>query len=293
VRAHPLLALLLVPVVPLAERSAQARLGTDDGEPAVLYLWSGPQVRRLADGYRNVLADIYWLRTVQYFGGQRAFAARSNYTLLRPLIEITTSLDPRMEIAYRYGATFLAEPYPSGAGDPKAAIEILEKGVEANPSLWRLRQELALFHYFFLDDAQQAARILLEAAKLPGAPHILETLAADVLARRGDRVTARALWQRIYEEAEPGAMKHNAAVHLQQIDALDALDVIRAGAESFRAQAGRWPSSLEELRRARALPRSLMSDPVGVPFDYNPETGQASLSRTSPLWRRDLAQVTP
>ena len=49
-------------------------------------------------------------------------------------------------------------------------------------------------------------------------------------------------------------MKDNALVHLQQIDALDAVDAIRAAAQSFRAQAGRWPSSLDELRRARRLP---------------------------------------
>ena len=290
-KVHPLLALLLVPLLPFAERSAQSRLGADRGRGGTLYLWSGPQVRRLADGFHNVLADIYWLRTVQYFGSQRAFAEKSDYALLRPLIDITTSLDPRMEIAYRYGATFLAEPYPAGAGDPKAAIEVLRKGVESNPQSWRLRQELALFHYFFLGDGQEASRILLEAARLPGAPHVLETLAADVLARRGDRATARALWRRIYDEAEPGAMKSNAEIHLQQIDALDAVDVIAAAARAFRDVVGRWPSSLEELRRVRLLQANLV-DPAGVPFDYNPETGRPSLARSSPLWRRDLVQET-
>jgi hypothetical protein len=291
VRPHPLLALLLVPLVPLSAHAARARLGTDD-RANVLYLWSGSQVRRLADGFRNVLADVYWLRTVQYFGGQRAYAERSDYSLLRPLIEITTSLDPRMEIAYRYGATFLAETYPSGAGDPRAAIEILEKGVENNPESWRLRQELGFFHYFFLGEAQPASRILVEASRLPGAPHSLETLAADVLARRGDRATARALWQRIHDEAEPGAMKVNAAVHLQQIDALDAAEGLTRAAAAFRAHAGRWPSTLDELRRAGLVAGPLV-DSAGVPFDYNPETGQAFLARNSPLWRRDLARVSP
>ena len=290
-KLHPLLALLLVPLLPLAERSAESRLGAEGGRTGTLYLWSGTQVRRLADGFHNVLADIYWLRTVQYFGYQRAFAETSNYALLRPLIDITTSLDPRMEIAYRYGATFLAEPYPAGAGEPKVAIEVLRKGVQNNPQSWRLRQDLALFHYFFLDDAQEASRILLEAAKLPGAPYVLETLAASVLARRGDRATARALWQRIYDEAEPGAMKGNAEIHLQQIDALDAIDVLRAAAEAFRARVGRWPSSLDELRRVFLLQGKLV-DPKGVPFDYNPETGRPSLARSSPLWRRDLVQET-
>jgi hypothetical protein len=291
VKVHPLATLLLVPLVPLAERSAEARLGEGPRSQA-LYLWSGPQVRRLADGYRNVLADIYWLRTVQYFGSQLAYAEKKDFTLLRPLIEITTSLDPRMEIAYRYGATFLAESYPQGAGDARAAIEVLDKGVEANPGSWRLRQELGLFHYFFLGDGNEASRILREAARLPGAPHILETLAADVLARRGDRATARALWQRIYEEAEPGAMKQNALIHLQQIDGLEATVFLRRAAEALRARTGRWPASLDELRRVGLLAGAL-EDPAGVPFDYNPETGQASIARTSPLWRRDLIQENP
>jgi tetratricopeptide (TPR) repeat protein len=289
VKLHPLLALLLVPLVPLAERSAQSQLGANHDRAGTLYLWSGPHVRRLADGFHNVLADIYWLRTVQYYGSQRAFAEKSNYALLRPLIDITTSLDPRMEIAYRYGATFLAEAYPAGAGEPKVAIDVLRKGVENNPQSWRLRQDLALFHYFFLGDAQEASRILLEAARLPGAPYVLETLAASVLARRGDRATARALWQRIYDEAEPGAMKGNAEVHLQQIDALDAIDAIGAAARLFHDRVGRWPSSLDEMRRVRLLPGNL-ADPAGVPFDYNPETGKASLARKSPLWRRDLEE---
>jgi hypothetical protein len=267
----------------------EARLAGRPHQPA-LYLWSGQHVRLLADGFRQVLADIYWLRTVQYFGSQHAFGQESGYPLLRPLIEITTSLDPRMEIAYRYGATFLAEPPPSGAGDPRAAVEILRKGVESNPRSWRLRQDLALFHYFFLDDAQTASRVLLEASNVPGAPPLLKTLAADVLTRRGDRATARALWQRLYEEAEPGAMKDNAALHLGQLDAFDALDAIRAATRSFRARTGRWPTSLDELRRA-GLVRGALRDPVGVPFEYNPETGQVSLSRASPLWRRDLDQV--
>ena len=285
-RLHPLLALVLLPLVPVTERAAERRLGSD-AKAEVLYLWSGPQVRRLADGFANLLADIYWLRTVQYFGTQRAFAERSNFALLRPLVDITTSLDPRMEIAYRYGATFLAEAYPAGAGDPKGAIEVLRKGVAQNPTSWRLRQELALFYYFFLSDGRTASDILLEAAKLPGAPHVLETLAADVVAQRGDRQTARALWRRIYDEAEPGAMRDNAAVHLAQLDALDGMDAIRAAAEAFRAQTGQWPGSLDDLLRARLLQGSL-ADPTGVPFAYNPETGQPSIAGTSRLWRRDL-----
>ncbi len=289
-RLRALAVLVLVPIVPLTQRAIDRRRGPEEGGRKSLYLWSGPQVRRLGDGFSDVLADVYWLRTVQYFGGQRAFGQGKNFALLRPLIDITTSLDPRLEIAYRYGATFLAEPSPNGAGDPQSGIEILRKGVQQIPDSWRLRQDLALFHYFFLGDARTASAVLLEAAKLPGAPPILKALAAELLVRRGDRGLSRALWLRIYEEAEPGPMKDNAALHLAQIDALDGVDAILGALQAFRARAGRWPASLDELRRAQII-QGTLADPAGIPFDYNPETGQVSVAPASPLWRRDLAKV--
>lgn len=280
--------LALAPLVPWTQSRIDRSLGTVSVEPA-LYLRSGEHWRRVADGFSDLLADVYWLRTVQYFGSQRAFGG-SNFALLRPLVEITTHLDPRMEIAYRYGATFLAEPFPAGAGDPAAAIAVLERGVRNLPGSWRLWQDLALFHFFFLDDARAAARVLLEAAERPDMPsQIFKGLAADLLAQRGIRETSRALWLRLYEEAEPGPMRENALLHLRQLDALDAVDALGQAAEVFRARAGRWPSSLEEMRRFGRV-QGRLADPVGTPFDYNPETGQVAVARESPLWRRSLAQ---
>ena len=101
----------------------------------MLYLWSGGHVERLFPGFESIAADLYWLRTVQYFGAERRFAREKRFDLLRPLIEITTDLDPRLEVAYRYGAIFLAERAPEGAGRPREAIEVLEKGVRTQPAL--------------------------------------------------------------------------------------------------------------------------------------------------------------
>ena len=56
-------------------------------------------------------------------------AADADYALLYPLLDITTTLDPLFNIAYRFGAIFLAEAYPAGAGRPDLAIALLEKGI--------------------------------------------------------------------------------------------------------------------------------------------------------------------
>ena len=84
-------------------------------------------------------------------------------------------------------------------------------------------------------------------------------------------------------------MRDNAALHLAQLAALDGVDAIGRATAAFRGRTGRWPSSLDELRRAGLIQGNL-TDPSGVPFDYNPETGQASVAPRSELWRRDLGR---
>ena len=83
------------------------------GEPApgdsVLYVRSGEALRRLSLSFSPLLADVYWVRAVQYYGGTRLSASTTRrYDLLYPLLDITTSLDPRFNIAYRFGSIFLA-----------------------------------------------------------------------------------------------------------------------------------------------------------------------------------------
>jgi hypothetical protein len=273
----------LAALLPLIQQRIDARLSGLRSGSEVLYLWSGEHVRRLSPGFEDVLADIYWLRTVQYFGGQRAFATEKRFDLLQPLIEITTTLDPRFELAYRYGAVFLAEPQPNGAGQPRTAVQLLERGARANPTSWRIRQDLGFFHYFFLDEPQEAARILVEASRLPGAPVWLRTSAADFLQKGGERATARRVWQHLYEETE-GRMRENALFNLRRLDALDVADLHQQAVEEFRRRHGRLPGSLTEPAM-RALLRGPLQDPLGVPFEYDRETGTVSIARRSFLWR--------
>ena len=274
---------VLASLVPFVQLRVDAALGRLRAQDDALYLWSGQQVRRLVPGLEGLAADIYWLRTVQYFGGQRAFASRRNFDLLKPLIEITVTLDPRMEIAYRYGAVFLAEPEPAGAGKPREAIALLERGVEALPANWRLRQDLGFFHFLFLNDAKQASRILLEASEIEGAPAWLENLAADVLAKGGLRETARSIWRRILEQSD-GQMKHNAQVQLLMLDALDEAERLTQLVEGFTRRAGRRPASLEELVREGWL-RHPPVDAANVPFEFDAPSGTVRISRRSSLWR--------
>jgi hypothetical protein len=282
--ALPLVA--LAPAVPWTQAQIDRRAGKFRAQEEVLYLWSGTQVTRLLPGFEGLAADVYWLRTVQYFGGQRLFAARKRFELLRPLVDITTTLDPRLEIAYRYGAIFLSEPPPTGAGRPREGIEMLDKGVRNNPGSWRLRQELGFFQYLYLHDTERAAAILNEAADLPGAPFWLRMLAANLLAKGGERANARQMWAQMYEQAEPGIIKENAALQLRILDSRDLADRLTGLVAEFERRSGRRPARLSQLRSS-GLWRGPLVDASGTPFGYDREKGRVYVEGASPMWRPD------
>ena len=282
-----LAALALAVAVPVVQRRIDEDVGRLRAQEEVLYLTSGEQVRRLFPGFEGLMADVYWIRTIQYFGGQRVFAADTRFDLLEPLINITTSLDPEFEIAYRYGAVFLSEPFPIGAGRPEAGVALLERGARHLPRAWFIHQNLGFFIYFFLKDPFRAASVLREARKEPGSPIWLEQMAAAFLVEGGERETARLIWRQIYSLDEGGPFKANALNNLQRLDALDAAEALNRLVQAFTSRTGRSPHSLEELP-AVGLPRVSFVDPLGVPFHYDPATGVVEISRESALWRLPL-----
>ena len=254
-------------------------------------MWSGEHLRRMAPGFKNLLADLYWLRTIQYYGGRRALAREKRYDLLEPLVNITTSLDPTFDVAYRYGAVFLSEPYPAGAGNPKAGIALLRKGVERNPDAWLLWQYLGFFQFLYTGDAAAAASDLMQGAARPGAPRWLSTLAAELLTRRGERDAARSIWRSLFESPEE-PIRQMAVVNLQRLDALDLAGELTAAAAVFRQQRGRNPAGWEELRALR-LVRGKPVDPAGHPFSYDTASGVFAVARESPLWSVSMNGVAP
>ena len=120
---------------------------------AVLYVPSPAVMDRMVLSYDALAADIYWIRAIQHFGGtRRADAGTRKFELLYPLLNLTTALDPKFNIAYRFGAIFLSEQPPGGPGRPDLAIKLLERGLEARPDNWRYMQDIGFVHYMSRKD---------------------------------------------------------------------------------------------------------------------------------------------
>jgi tetratricopeptide (TPR) repeat protein len=249
----------------------------------LLYIQSGEVMRRLTPGFHMLAADVYWIRALQHYGSTKLAAdANKHYALLYPLLDITTSLDPRFTIAYRFGAIFLAEPYPSGPGRPDLAVKLLEKGLKAQPDKWEYMQDIGFVYYWWRHDFPSAAAWFSKAAAVPGAPWFLRSLAATTLEVGGSRRASQLMWQQIYDTAGSDWLRRDAEWRLQQLAALDQIDRLQAVVDAYRRRTGAWPDSWLALARARALP-GVPLDPTRTPYALDPATGHVSLGESSSL----------
>ena len=278
-----------------------------------LYLTSGTALRHLTTGYNALAADLYWIRSIQYFGDLRLKNTRTletvrnqdgenraqrplehpdqleHYDLLYPLLDVTTTLDPRFKIAYRFGSLFLAEPSPGGAGRPDLALKLLEKGMAVTPDKWEYMLDAGFVHYWWTHDYRAAAAWFQKASAVETAPSWLRLLAATTVARGGDRRSSRAMWEALRESADNDWIRNQAEWRLQQLRALDEIDALqrlvdRARANGVNVQG--W-SSL----RLRVIPL----DPTGAPYELDPD-GRVHLqssSRLLPLPDEPSAMLAP
>lgn len=254
-------------------------------EPPSGMLWirSAPLAQRLALGFDNLAADIYWIRAVVYFGGQRLSQRERNFDQLYPLLDLVTSLDSHFRVAYRFGAIFLAEPAPAGAGRPNLAIELLQKGLAAHPNRWEYAQDIGFIHYWWARDYARGAEWFKRAGEIPGAPEWLAPLAATTLAEGGSRESSRQLWTELRDTSESEWVKRNASHRLQQLDAMDTIDALNRITEDFAKRHRRPPASWRDLAADQGWAR-LPIDPTGELFALDPASGRVSLSRESVLW---------
>jgi hypothetical protein len=259
---------------------------------------SGPMVRRLSLAFTGLTADLYWIRAIQYYGSTKGKLAAEfpamrppaslvanpaiDYPLLYPLLDLATTLDPRFNVAYRFGAIFLAEPHPSGPGRPDLAVALLEKGLRERPDKWEYVEDIGFVHYWYRQDYMAAAASFDKAARVAGAPWWLKSLAATTLAQGGDRRSSRQMWTAIRESAEIDWLRKDAERRLLQLRALDEIDAVQQRVSAFAVRTGQKALTWPVLARAGVVP-GIMADPTGTPYELTSD-GLVRLSQQSALW---------
>ena len=140
------------------------------------------QARRLSLGFNAMVADWYWMRSLQYVGrkvGAHKGALQLddlgplNLNILAPLLDNATTLDPQFLAVYEYGAVVLP------AVDVEAAVRLINKGIAANPRAWRLHTYLG-YIYWQQNRFQEASEAYGAASRIEGAPAWLAAMSAQM-----------------------------------------------------------------------------------------------------------------
>ncbi len=231
----------------------------------ILYVTSGRALQRMSLGYRGLLADIYWTRAVQYFG-EKHIIEDVHYDLLDPLLNITTDLDPNLLVAYNYGAFFLSQKPPQGAGQPGKAVDLLQKGIRFNPDDWHLYFNLGFVEYMDRKDPKAAEEAFRRGSTRPGAHPFLRVMAASMAQKASDVDTAAALWTELYQTTQDKTIRENAERHLADHDIQELENRIAI----FRQRNQRPPADWYDMVRAGLL-RGVPADPTGAPYRLMPD----------------------
>lgn len=229
-----------------------------------LYIRSTTALRRMSLGYTGLLADVYWTRAVQYFGTHFHNDAQ-DFSLLAPLLEMATELDPKLYPAYQFGANFLAPKPPNGAGRPDKALALIKYGIEHNPEEWRLYYNLGFLYYIEFKDYAGAADAFARGARLPITNPYMPILAARMAQHAGEFETARMLWVTTYQSTKEGVIRQNALEHLQALRVDEDVTNLEEVVAKYRQQTVKLPTSMHDLERAGFI-TGTPQDPTGRPY---------------------------
>ncbi len=267
----------------------QRRIDVEQKETRVemdqLALRSPNMVKRMSLEYAPLMGAIYWTRVVQYYGNKRQLRDR-NLELLWPLLDIATTLDPHLLVTYRFGSTFLSDKAPLGAGRPDLAVQLLERGLKANPEEWRLYQDLGNVYYFDAKDYLKASAAFEEGSKNPHAYIWMKVMAAKIAGEGESPETSYFLWQQVYQTTTDPLIKKNAEEHMKQMRVELDLKRIDRAAEEYEKSSGRRATRIGELTQA-GLIKGVPRDPEGYAYVLG-EDGKAELNLNSPMLEKML-----
>jgi tetratricopeptide (TPR) repeat protein len=279
-------ALVLVVVLGLSASVAMAHV-LDARRPTLLTAVpdEGPSLapetaRRLALGFGGLAADWYWLTALQYVGRKIQEQPPAGRPDLQPaeldrikavdpqvlvrLFEMITTLDPRFLGVYEFAAVVLP------AVDGQAAVALLEKGIRANPDQWYLHQQLA-YIYWQRGDYLAAADAFRRGARMTTA-RWMEYMAERMERQGDDPHVARAMYTRMYEQAQDEQVKQWALKRLMELRSLQERAAIRGVLTAFVGATSRCPRAWTEVSaplRAAGLtvhPEGPPLDPSGTPY---------------------------
>ncbi len=198
------------------EARGEARRLTEES----LYIPSATFLRYASLGHQTMVADLMWIRTVQYFGEElerrrelnQPRDSKERYKFLYPLLDLTVSLDPQFVRAYRFGGVLLTvvKRYDE-------AIALYAKGYAANPDRWEMPHDIGRVYYLDLKDHEKALYWWKITNDLPGRPNYISRFVPRLYAQTGQKEIAIELWLEMLEATDSKTVRAIILLELQKV----------------------------------------------------------------------------
>ena len=232
----------------------------------LLYLPSGKYLKVVVLGFDDLVADLLWIRGIQYFGGH--FMGDKNYAMLSRIFEVITTLEPDFVDVYRFAAMALGEE----AHQYKQTEAFLWKGVEKNPKSWEIPFDLGFFLLYTVKDYDQAVKAYAVATTRPGCPDYVQRIIPFIYSETGRTEIALTRWQEILDHAKDSMTREIADRNIKLIYLKAELKVMREALLAYKKKQGKFPPSLYNLV-AEGFLKAIPKEPYGSTFFYDPKTG--------------------
>lgn len=156
-------------------------------------------------GYDQILADIYWLNFIQYFGDTKE-RLKDHYERCYDYLNLVSVLDPHFIQAYWFAAFSVGTEQKR----PDLAEKIISGGLSHNQDNWYLPYIAGVNEFINSKDDKKAAKYYKMAAKFPGSPPWLARQ-AQILDTHMPRLFKEIrTWTTVYESNPDGLVKTTA-----------------------------------------------------------------------------------
>lgn len=241
-------------------------------------------------GYRELGADLMWIRALSYFGGKDDTAEG-----LEGLIDALLALDPTFERACEWAPRAIGWVDHGATNDDHLwAARLLESCIPRSPQRYELPYLAGQVYALDLeteDKAQRAAwdaraaELLDHAMRMPGAPRNMATLVANLRTGLGQQERATRDLLELIATTDDAATRKELTAKLAKLQGQDA-DRIEFEMEATRAAFRRaWKAALPEAPEAMYI---LVGDPPPPWFDLGDLAVEPSLPPPLPAYEPPL-----
>ena len=211
----------------------------------------------LVGNFQHIVADYYWLRSVEYFG--RRDAHEEGYPLLGPLLERSLRLDPHFfKPAYVAGTILNSKPKQL-----ELSHRLWGDAMTYHPDRWELPCIAGFNAYMYQNAPKVALPLLQAAAELPGCPPRVQKIAAKLSVETAQPEIGLALIESMMETVDDPDLLQTYEEKRRLLILEVELKAFNRALEYFVSEYERPPSSMDELMRAMGNRNPSDQDPVG------------------------------